>query len=289
MLIKLGIMKKFKFSSLSKTLIFLTYIFWPVSLFLANNKSDFLRYVIPSIFLILSFFLFKTRKKYYLLPLFLIPLFEPKLSLFPFFVVLVDYIIQKNISKFIIGIIISFTLIIFNFNSFKGETIFQKDYEAQQLVIRNIHLYPKPLLARIYQNKGRIIINKFNENFFALTDLNNYFFAFHPREIPVKNQNLAKFPFLVIFLFIFGLVKIIKTKSTKYFLVIFISLILSLSVLTNFDRQDFILWFPIGLVIVNGIKYISDNFKKEYKYIYLLFILVSIWELVRTVISYSFI
>lgn len=289
MLIKLGVMKKQISSYLSYILIILVFIFWPTSLYLANSKVDFLRYIIPSVFIIISFFLFKKKKKYYLIPLFLIPFFEPKLSVLPLLAVFTDFIFDKKLIKLIFGITISLVILLFNFQEFKGETVFQKDYEAQQLVIRNIHLYPKPLIARIYQNKGRIIVDKFNDNFFALTDLNNYFFAFHPREITVKNQNLAKFPFLAIFLFIFGLVEIIKTKSTKYLSVIFISLIFSLSILTNFDRQDFILWFPIGLIILNGINFIKNNFQKSYKYIFLVSILVSLWELIRTVISYKLI
>lgn len=288
MLIKLGIMKKQISSFVSRALIIIVFIFWPISLYLANSKADFIRYIVPSLSIILSYFLFKTKKIYYLIPLLLIPIFEPKLSILPIIAVLIDFIFDKKFIKLILGITVSLILLLFNFNSFKGETIFQKDYEAQQLVIRNIHLYPKPLIARIYQNKARTIIDKFDDNFFALTDPNNYFFAFHPREIPVKNQNLAKFPFLTIFLFIFGLFKCIKEKSNKYLFVIISSLILSLSILTNFDRQDFVLWFPLTLIIVEGIKYFIDNFQKIYKYAFTVFILISIWELVRTIIAYNF-
>jgi len=245
-----------------------------------------MRYIVPSIFIILSFILYKSKKIYYLIPLFIIPFFEPKLSILPLFAVTLDFIIDKKITKFIVGLIISLVLIFINFKNFGGETIFNKDYEAQQLLIRNIHLYPTPLLARIYQNKARTFIDKFDDNFFALTDLNNYFFAFHPREIHVKNQNLTKFPFLAIFLFIFGLYKCIKEKSNRYLFVIISSLILSLSILTNFDRQDFILWFPLGLVIINGVDYFIKSFQKSYKYIYPIFIIISLWELIRIIFSF---
>ena len=30
--------------------------------------------------------------------------------------------------------------------------------------------------------------------------------------------------------------------------------LLTLRLLNNFDRNDFILWFPIGLIIIHGIK-----------------------------------
>lgn len=289
MLIKLGIMKKQISSHLSKILILLTLVFWPISLYLANNQTNFFKYIIPSIFIIISYFLSQKKKKNYLVPIFIIPIFEPKLSILPFVAVLIDFIFDKRILKLLIGIAISLIVLLFNYKQFKGETIFQKDYEAQQLVIRNIHLYPKPLIARIYQNKARIIIDKFNDNFFALTDFNNYFFAFHPREITVKNQNLTKFPFLVIFLFIFGLIELIKDKSDKFLPTILISLVLSLSILTNFDRQDFILWFPVSLIIVKGIASLKNNFEKSHIYIFLALIFVSLWELIRTIISYRLI
>ena len=289
MLIKLGIMKKQISSRLSKILILLTLVFWPISLYLANSQTNFFKYIIPSIFIIISYFLSQKKKRYCLVPIFIIPVFEPKLSILPFVTVLIDFIFDKRILKLLIGIAISLIVLLFNYKQFKGETIFQKDYEAQQLVIRNIHLYPKPLIARIYQNKARIIIDKLNDNFFALTDFNNYFFAFHPREITVKNQNLTKFPFLAIFLFIFGLIELIKNKLDRFLPTILISLVVSLSILTNFDRQDFILWFPVSLIIVKGIAFLKNNFEKNHIYIFLALIFVSLWELIRTIISYRLI
>jgi len=286
MLIKLCIMKNIRLPKISIILILIVFIFWPISLYLSNSQKNFMRYIVPSIFIILSFILYKSKKIYYLIPLFIIPFFEPKLSILPLFAVTLDFIIDKKITKFIVGLTISLVLIFINFKNFGGETIFNKDYEAQQLLIRNIHLYPTPLLARIYQNKARTFIDKFDDNFFALTDLNNYFFAFHPREIHVKNQNLTKFPFLAIFLFIFGLYKCIKEKSNRYLFVIISSLILSLSILTNFDRQDFILWFPLGLVIINGVDYFIKSFQKSYKYIFPIFIIISLWELIRIIFSF---
>lgn len=289
MLIKLCLMKSQKISIILILIILIVFSFWPTSLYLANILTNFIRYIIPTIFIIISYILFKTKKTYYLIPLFLIPFCEPKLSILPIFAVCLDFVFEKKTTKFIIGLLVALIVFGFNFNSFKGETIFNKDYEAQQLIIRNIHLYQTPLLARIYQNKARTFIDKFDDNFFALTDPNNYFFAFHPREIPVKNQNLAKFPFLAIFLFLFGLFKCIKEKSNRYLFVIISSLLLSLSILTNFDRQDFILWFPLALIITEGVKYIINNFPKIYKYAFIIFILISIWELVRTIITFTII
>ena len=96
---------------------------------------------------------------------------------------------------------ISLLLVFWQGNNFFGQTIFISDYERRQEVIRNTHLYDSVFLARFSHNKLKIITDKFIYNFFAITDLNNYFFGFHPRQI-VGNQNISKYPypFLVFFL-----------------------------------------------------------------------------------------
>src|SRR5512141_2062856 len=121
------------------------------------------------------------------------------------------------------------------------KTIFAKDYQAEQLILRNIHLYPNVLLARTFQNKGRIYLNKFADNFFAITDPNNYFFGLHPRPIVPDNKNLFKFPFLGILFFGYGIFTIKKYKFRVPLAATFLFLIIILSTLKNFDGYDFVL------------------------------------------------
>ncbi len=153
--------------------------------------------------------------------------------------------------------------------------------------MRNIYLYPKPILARIFQNKARIYLDKINSNFFALTDPNNYFFGFHPREIMVNNQNLDKFPFLSLPLFIYGIFKIKKGRKTNFVLVTSISALLSLTILTNFDRNDFILWFPLFLILAQAAKEFANRYKKFSKWFFLVFILMSLFELTRILVVHG--
>ena len=170
-----------------------------------------------------------------------------------------------------------------NFNKlhFSTQTVFKNDYQGEQLVLRNIHLYPTPIFARVFQNKPRIYLTKYIDNFFVLTDINYYFFASHP--VPITgNVNMFKYPFLDIFFFLVGLLYISKSKYKKVILVILVPAILALSTFTIFDGPDFILWVPISLIIINGINILEANNKKLFFGISLLFILFAIPEILRS-------
>ena len=113
--------------------------------------------------------------------------------------------------------------LILNFNKlhFSTQSVFAHDYQGEQLVLRNTELYPNILMARVFQNKPRIYINKYASNFFALTDLNNYFFALHPEPIS-GNVNMFKYPFLDLVFFLFGIYYFTKSKYKKLILLILI-------------------------------------------------------------------
>ena len=259
---------------------------WPLNLFFANTLPDFAKYSAPLVLLSLSFWLYMRKHPYHLIPSLLIPIFEPKLAIFPVILFLIQVANAKE--KKIHLVILLASLIIFglSWKSFKGQTIFVTDYQARQEVLRNISLYPSPFFARVFQNKARIYLDKFTDNLFAITDPNNYFFAFHPREITITNQNLDKYPFLSIIFFLAGLYFIKENPNKKFIISSSISAIISLSLLTNFDRQDFILWLPVSLVIIWGIEHLL---KKKGKYIYLLlfaFILFSLVGYLRNYLTF---
>ena len=260
-------------------MIFFIFITWPISLILHNQNLDVVKYILPAILLLVSFLMYKKNKENYFLPTFLIPFIEPKLAILPFLITLLGK--KKSIFIFISLI----PLLIF-MKPFWGQTIFIKDYEKRQEVIRNTYLYPNVITARIYQNKVKIITDKFNGNLFALIDPNNYFFAFHPREITQDNQNINKFPFITIIFFIIALFNIEKLKNKKFILITLLASVLSLSVLTNYDRNDFILWVPVSLLILSGYRIFIDSIPK--KYIFhsnILIVALSFWELVRVLLT----
>src|SRR3972149_9031981 len=193
-------------------------VFWPLTFFLANNTTDFLTYSSFSLLILLTFFLFTKKYSFYLFPLIVIPFIDPKLSAFPILASTVAWFLEARGGRKLIlnwttaALFLSILAVGIQWKEFKSQTIFFSDYEAQQKVLRNITLYPNIFSARLFQNKALIIIDKFNQNFFALTDPNSYFFSNHPREGVVSSQNLIKFPFLGLVFFFFGLFFLKKFK-----------------------------------------------------------------------------
>lgn len=173
--------------------------------------------------------------------------------------------------------------LILNFGKlhFSAQTIFENDYQAEQLVLRNIHLYPNILMARVFQNKPRIYFYKYMGNFFTLTDPNYYFFASHPEPV-INTSNLFKYPFLDIVFFLVGIFYINKSKHKKIILTILIPTILILSCLANFEGYDFILWIPISLIIIHGIESLSIERKKLFNWFSIIFIIFAIPEILRS-------
>jgi hypothetical protein len=239
---------------LKKIALLLIFITWPISLFLANTPSDFLKYFIPGILILISYFTYKKKLQFYFVPLFFIPFIEPKLAILPFIFLLINFN-KKNILPLIISVVL---LIVF-VKPFFGQTIFITDRDSKQELIEKGNLYNSVFLARLFQNKARIPIDKFTNNFFAITDPGNYFFGFAPRQITIDNQNLKKFPFLTLPLILIGLYFISKNKNKKFVITILVASIINLGLLTNFDRSDFILWIPLFLLIVDGINYLPQH------------------------------
>ncbi len=255
-------------------------IFWPIALFLNNTFSNFISYILPSFFLFSSWILLKRSSKLYFLPILFIPLIEPKLALLPFCFSLINLLWQQDKRISFVFLFLSLLVVFVTWKPFFGQTIFSPDYEARQFVIRKTHLYPTVFMARLFQNKARIYGDKFINNFFALSDPNNYFFAFHPRPIIIENQNLNKFPFIGLLFSLFGFFYLAKSQNKKFIIKSLVACLISLSLLINFDRHDFILWLPLGLIFVHGVQEFSQKFKKA-KYVFWLFFVFAIPELIR--------
>ncbi|TSC88967.1 MAG: Uncharacterized protein G01um10145_676 [Microgenomates group bacterium Gr01-1014_5] len=164
------------------------------------------------------------------------------------------------------------------------KTIFQQDYQAEQRILEKINLYPTVFLARVYQNKARIYLDKASYNLLALTDLNNYFFGFHPRQI-IGNQNLKKFPFVSIIFFLAGLYFFNRLKHKKLILQIAIPSLVYLTLLENFDRIDILLWLPMSLIILGGLDIVSRS--KYWKYTASAFWIFTVPQLLRIFLGYQ--
>ena len=272
---------------LKQAVLILTISLWPIGLYLANTPANFFRFITPALLLTLALKYYRCNSKYYFLPILIIPLIEPKLALFPLLFTLVDLIPQKISKLSVFYLALSFALLVFSFNNFSGQTIFKPDYEAQQKVIRDQQLYPNPTTARIFHNKARVVIDKANENFFETTDPSNYLFGFAPRQVIERNQNLNKYPFLALPFLLLGLYCIAKNKDKNFVITSSIAAILALIPLTLYDRNDFLLYVPITLIIIHGLSVFDIKMKSKAKYYYILFILAASIELTRSIIQLS--
>ncbi len=165
---------------------------------------------------------------------------------------------------------------------FPPKTIFVQDYQAEQKILRDTKLYKTPFMARLFHNKVRIPLDKFNNNLFALIDPNNYFFGFAPRQI-AENQNLIKFPFAALPFVLLGIWKLGSYKHKKLVILSFSFGVLALSLLENFDKYDLILWLPISLVFIHGVN--SAQSKPKSKIFYLFFIILASIELIRILVQ----
>jgi len=271
---------------LKNIILALTLTLWPFSLYLKNTPQNYISYLVPTLILLLGYTLFKKGKIFFWTVLLLIPFVSPKLAALPLAVSLLSLFFRRNKYSFLFiisSLILSFIFI----KPLWGQTVFKFDYEAKQQIIRNTYLYPNVLLARLSQNKVKIITDKLNNNFFAITDPANYFFAFHPREGYVENQNLDKYPFLSLPFLLFGLYCLKKNKDKTFIIPVLVASVLTLSVLTNFDRQDFTLYLPLSLIIIDGINIFEKRWPKVAKYYWPMFIIFSLQEIVKLLITKS--
>src|SRR5687767_11390622 len=136
---------------------FLCCLMWPLSLFLANTRLDFLDYTLPAALLLLTFYLYKREHKFYFLPLGTIALVEPKLALFPLLFIVLETIVKRGNNNLVLKVFTVIIPLLIVFPAFRGQTIFQTDYEAQQGVIRNTQLYPDVITARVFTTKHGFI------------------------------------------------------------------------------------------------------------------------------------
>ena len=138
-----------------------------------------------------------------------------------------------------------------DFANYFRHSILAPDQEAPLIINTKRSLYPNDLVGRFFNNKATFVWGRFKANFFALTDPNNYFFGFHPREIVRENLNLDKFPFISIIFLLYGLYRLNLLKRGRGLLLLFVVLACLLS-LANFDKVDFILYPVLAVFIIHG-------------------------------------
>jgi len=156
-------------------------------------------------------------------------------------------------------IIISWPLsMIKNPPHFDKETIFYKTTEEENWNFEKKIALDTSRFKRVYYNKVTIVKDRYLKNFLVLVDLNNYFFAMHPREDVSGVNYRFKYPFVVILFLILVIKESAKNKKyAKIWWIILIE-ILILSFLKQVDGWDIILFFPITFLLVSGSKKVSE-------------------------------
>lgn len=257
---------------------------WPLGLFLGNSINDFVIFFLATPFLVISFFLFNKKNPFWIFPLILIALIGNKLILLPLLAAILNIVLINRTRLSFFFLILSLVIILLNFRIFFADSIFIYNHDSRQEIIQKGYLYPNVWLSRMFQNKPSIYWERFTFNFFALIDPNNYFFHFHPREIVVDNQNLDKFPFLSIVFFILGLLSLPNSRYRKFLLILIPILIFNLSLLKNFDRYDFSLYFPMFLIIISGFNHFKSYLKVPQKIFLAIFLIFTLTEYLHLII-----
>lgn len=262
---------------------------WPLNILLKNGILEFLYYASPVIFIFSSFLLYSKKNVYW--PLLLIPIafINTALLFFPSLVSLLNFIFLSRTKLALFILLFSLLTTVLGLSTFFSKSIFVDDYQERQSVIRKGQLYPTVWLARLFQNKPSIYLERYEFNLTALTDPNNYFFGFHPREIVTNNQNLIKFPFLSIVFFLMGLYYLGKNiyfrrkelAHWKFLVVVIISLIFCLSLLTSFDKHDFVLFIPLSIIMFTGFNIFIKNLNNSKKICLSIFLIFGFLEYIQ--------
>lgn len=261
-------------------------VFWPYYLY-QNNPNDWFLYVLPALVLFLvhfSYYKFQFLTPFFYLTL---PIIHPAYLAIPTLGIVTLFINQTKKFVKISYLLLFITISIFCLKPFINHSVFINDPLKKDFLIKKISIVPNRYLSKIYENKTTIPTQKYISNIFLTLDLNNYFFAFHPREIIGENQNLQKFPSIAIVPFIFGLFTLFESKNQKIkktTLTLLSLSILSLSFINNLDKFDFILYVPILIITILGTEKLFSN-KNYFLHLSLLALFIfSAAELLKNII-----
>lgn len=263
-------------------LIIIFSIFWPISFVKAN--WDWMAYLLPALVVIVDYLLCIKKSKLQNWVVLLIPFLQPSLSLIPLFIGIWVVVKEKFSKLSVVYLMLALILVSTNWKQFSVNSVINIRENDIQTIERQRLPYENKFLGKIFQNKATVVSKKYFDNLFLIIDPNNYFFALHPREIAIDNQNLTKFPFVAIIFFIVGIYSLLNKKDiyNNWIIKIGLSVTLALSFLNNIDKYDIILIWPIILICVLGISRIRSS--TFFLPVSIGFIFISFFELVRIIL-----
>lgn len=253
-------------------------VFWPISFYFANNDTWPI-FASAILVLLVDWILYSRKNIYHDFLYLILPLIHPAYLIFPIIAVL-PYV--KDMKKIPLGIyaVLLILMSLFSYKTFYAYSIFTPDPLARDTLIKKISLIPSRNLARIFENKTTVSQEKFKDNIFLSSDLNNYFFSLHPREVG-GNQNLNKYPYLAIVPFLLGLFFILENIHRKWITTTYIAAVISIGLINNQDKFDVLIYLPISLLCFYGLKKLANTSTKYFWIFSLVFIPVTIIELIR--------
>lgn len=148
---------------------------------------------------------------------------------------------------------------------FSKATIFYPATEEEKWNFEKRLALDASSFKKIYYNKTTIIKDRYLKNVLVMMDLNNYFFAMHPREDVSGVDYRFKYPFAAI---IFLILAVKATANNKKYIkvwgILLIEIIL-LSFMKQIDGWDTLLFLPLTYLLIVG----SQELNK-YRYVWLI-------------------
>ncbi len=258
-------------------------IFWPISFFLANSHSWNL-YLLSLLVVTLNWYLYFKKFKYHYFVFLLLPIIHPAFLFIPIITILFWAFELPKGALLGFGALLLVVFLIF-WKAFFAFSIFTPDPLANDTLVKKITLIPNRQVARVFENKTTIFIEKFKTNVFESLDLNNFFFGSHPQEVGGQ-QNLTKFSYLALVPFLLGLFYLNENAHKKWLLSILFSVIISIALINNQDRFNTLLFLPISLICLSGLKKIMDHDNQYLSWLFsIIFIPLTLFELVRILLQ----
>lgn len=175
--------------------------------------------------------------------------------------------VTKNSSRvFIFFLILLLVLLFYQYRFTESYSLTNLDNDEQRVQSQRLKEYP-PIHIQIlnrhiwflgedfFEERNEFLVfTRMSRNFIDNLDINKYFFGGYPRQMAAK-IDFEKFPFIFLPFFVIGLIISIKKQNIKYFLLIYLLLLLT-SFIGNRNKLGLFSMFPFFvLFIVLGVQF----------------------------------
>jgi hypothetical protein len=121
-----------------------------------------------------------------------------------------------------------------------------------------------PVAHWLEERKESIVLSRLTDNFFSTLDINQYFFAGHPRE-RVEMTEFEKYPYILLPFFILGIFILLKKKSKVFITFLVLPIILITFISNQSMLGPFCLFPAITVAIAMGLENAYGLIPKKYQ------------------------